>query len=392
MKNIKEIDFRKACGVMPESFEQRVRQTLEATGKEPEVKKLSKRVCLLAAAIVLLLTATALAAMNWSALEKLIGGKLPNADQVMQANLYQETVNNVEITIKEAGYDGRTLWLATSYRMLDATAPLGHVSPDEGAPEEWSELLAGHNVGWWMDSMWINGKQIDMPNGSYSIMDGGDAPGEVLVYETWRLDNEEITLRGETEIALPIGDRQSLADYSRQNHPERYGPDGNLNQPDKGMVVFRFTPSTVAVRTETPKIPVTTNLVTAQADEVVYSPIMTYITLKLTVNPDAMADFIAQNGEGETFTDPASGETFTFPYTALDVFGSWVYSLELVDGEGQKVFPNLEEEYGYHYGMDGCGSEAAWFLYPYRETWPDEMYLAPVEDGVADLTQAVRVK
>ena len=42
-----------------------------------------------------------------------------NADSIMQKELYRETVNGVEISILEAGYDGRTLLLRYSFRMPD---------------------------------------------------------------------------------------------------------------------------------------------------------------------------------------------------------------------------------------------------------------------------------
>ena len=74
-----------------------------------------------------------------------------------------------------------------------------------------------------------------------------------------------------------------------------------------------------------------------------------------------------------------------WPYGGMDVFQNWVCSLELVDGQGKLVFPG-------HAGQNGYGNEWAEFLYPYLENIPAELYLAPVEDGVADMSQAVRVK
>ena len=69
----------------------------------------------------------------------------------------------------------------------------------------------------------------------------------------------------------------------------------------------------------------------------------------------------------------------------MDVFSKWINSLELVDGQGVLVFPG-------NYGLDGYGNEWAEFLYPYLENIPDELYLAPIENGAADMSQAVRVK
>ncbi|MBR6860149.1 MAG: hypothetical protein IKM73_02330, partial [Acidaminococcaceae bacterium] len=115
--------------------------------------------------------------------------------------------------------------------------------------------------------------------------------------------------------------------------------------------------------------------------EAVFSPLMTYITLDLKVNPDSLAAFIKANGEGPK---NEAGEVM-WPYGGMDVFQDWVCSLELVDGQGNLVFPG-------HTGQNGYGNEWAEFLYPYLENIPAELYLAPIEDGVADMSQAVRVK
>ena len=117
-------------------------------------------------------------------------GEVPeSAAAVMQRIGHQETVNNVEITILEAGYDGRTLFLEYSFRMLDVDKPLGITAreafedevpegfdPDAyvyGMTEDAEELLAEHSVGWWVDGIWINGKELgDMPDGSGQYLTG----------------------------------------------------------------------------------------------------------------------------------------------------------------------------------------------------------------------------
>lgn len=324
-------------------------------------KKLSFGVAL---AIMLVLAAAAAAAvLHWDALEKLVGGNMRNADEVMQSNLHQETVNHVEITIKEAGYDGKTLWLATSYRMLDVDTVFG--AQGNGVSAELDEALRKHKVGWWMDAMWINGQDTNTPGNSYSTMDGSDVPGEVITYEAWRLDNENVYLSGRTEIALPIGDRQSVTDYARREHPERYNKDGKLMKPDKGMIVFSFTPDPAGSVTEQPCIKTNLPEATAQVSEVVYSPIMTYITLDIEMKPGS---------EGASVDD-------------------WAKSLTLVDGEGKEVFAE-SWRMGLYYtcGWNGYGEDSAEYLFPYRDNWPDELYLAPMNGDEADMSLAVKVK
>ena len=380
---------------VPEHFHNRVEMTLEnIVTQEAQMKESTKkairtagrystRTIAIAAVLAVLACAVALAAVThgqiFDSLGFIMGTTPPPAiDSLMQSNLYQETVNNVEINVLEAGYDGRTLFLQYSYRMLDVDKAF-----TDGISVEDEQLLYNHNVGWWIDNLWINGKSMDMANGSGVLKTGSDVPGEIIVTEYWRLDNVGISLDGPVQISLPIGERQNLADYSRKNHPEMYDADGTLKLPEKGMVTFTYDAGDIRSQVKTFKLDGETVLpeVTAKVREAAFSPLMTYITLELKVDPDALAAFIAENGPGEK----TENSEVIFPYSAMDVFSKWINSLELVDGRGVLVFP------GY-YGLDGYGNEWAEFLYPYLENIPDELYLAPVKDDVVDMSQAVRVK
>ena len=400
---------------VPEHFHNRVEMTLEnIVMQEAHMKestkqaiktagKLSSRTVAIALAITLMLGAVAFAAVTqWHLFDNLsfmTGADPKNADSVMQSDLYQGTVNNVEITVKEAGYDGRTLFLQYSYRMLDADTPYGVTAAEmfgdqlpegmaadtivEGLKGNAEEDLEAHHVGWWIDSLWFNGKEMNMPNNSGSVVSGSTVPGEIIHTEYWRLDNEGFSLNGPIQISLPIGEQQDLADYSRKNHPEKYDVDGSLKLPEQGIVTFTYDAKDILSQLTTlhPEEEKVLPDVTTKVKEVAFSPLMTYITLDLKVNPDSLAAFIAANGEG-----PKNEEgVVMWPYGGMDVFQDWLCSLELVDGQGKLVFP------GYA-GQNGYGNEWAEFLYPYLENIPDELFLAPIKDGVADMSQAVRVK
>ena len=409
---------------VPEHFHNRMEMTLagivnqEANMKESTKKairtagRFSYRTVALALALMMAVCAVALAATQWHVFDQLsflTGQEAPkNADQLMQANLYQETVNNVEITVKEAGYDGRTLLLQYSYRILDVDTPYGVTAKEmygdrlpegmaadaivEGLRDGAEEALEAHHVGWWIDAIWLNGKQMDMPNNSGSIETGSTVPGEIIHTEYWRLDNGGFFLNGPVQISLPIGERQDLADYSWKNHPEKFNADDTLKLPEKGIVTFTYDAKDILAQVITlhPEEEKVLPDVTAKVKEAAFSPLMTYITLDLKVNPDALAAFIAKNGEGPKNEE---GEVM-WPYSGMDVLRDWIFSLELVDGQGKLMFPG-------HAGQNGYGSDWAdevivheWaeFLYPYLENIPAEMYLAPIEDGVADMSQAVLVK
>ncbi len=363
-KDLKNI-LEQAVPDVPPVFHQAMERTLETLQNEDKPVWHARRALILAFVIALAIATAAYAAYRWRVFEEIsfMTGENPvHADSLMQSQLHQETVNGVVITIHEAGYDGRTLLIRYSY-----------LTPDGRDPYE-------HGVGWWVDHFWIDGACMDMAANSGSSQSIGER-GEIIQTEYWRLDNLGVTLTGRVEIALPIGERQPLV--TRAEHPEKFDASGNLLRPDKGLVTFTLDTGDAFSRvvTETPRIPAVLADVTASVKEVSFTPLMTYITLELEVNPEAMKAFIAENGEG--YVDEQG--KLIFPYNGSDVFGGWVRSLELVDAQGRQLFPG-------HWGNNGYGSQWAEFLYPYIENLPGELWLAPVTDGMGDLTQAVRVR
>ncbi len=365
------------------------------------MKRITKMLALLTALAMILAAGTASAeTMNIrSMIAEHSGAEAPeSAAELIQPILYQETVGSTEITIQEAAYDGRSLFLVYSFRMTDVDHPLGltagefygeelpeDMDPNEyvyGMTEDAEDLLWEHGVGWWMDGIWINGTELnDMPEGSGQYLSGTDIPGELVENDIWRLDNVGVFLDSPVQISLPIGKRQDYMEFTRSEHPEKYDADGRMILPEKGMITFTFDPKDVlsSVRVFRPEGETAAPVAAVKVAEAAFSPLMTYITLDLTVNPDAMDAFIAENGEGMT---DDNGEII-WPYGPMDVFGEWVESLMLTDGNGTVLFPDV-------CGMAACSDEGAEFLLPCLETLPDALYLAPVsEEGAADMTQAI---
>lgn len=388
---------------VPVDFDAAMRRTLAGIVAEESAmpfsrpRRMTRRLALVLVLITLLLASAAVAAIHFNIFDAIYGKTPLNASKVMQGNLYQTTVNNVEITVKEAGYDGRTLYLMYSYRMLDVDTPLGEYRDDgdgsDGAyiTEEDSRLLYDHNVGWWVDHIWFDGMCMDMPNNSGGRTGGSPTPGEIVEYQYWRLDNENVALNGEVEISLPIGERQSLEDYRRQEHPEKFDDQGNMLLPEKGIITFKLDTSDMRDKvTEThPNIEADLPQLTAKVVDASYTPIMMYVTLELNVKQEAMDAFIAENGDGYYNEEGV----LLWPYGGMDVFDRWIYSLTLVDAQGNEVFPNMREEHGYIYGNNGYGDHWAEFLFPYAESYPEEMWLAPMdENGKGDISLGVRVK
>lgn len=359
-----------------------------AEGKEWRKKKMTKKLLVsLAFALVLMLVSVAYAATQWGILdylEGMIGTQPPTADQVMQANLYQETINGVEITVKEAGYDGKTFFLLYSYRLVDAKEPMGTLKNGRYWISEKDEaLLYEKNVGWWIDHIWINGKAVDMPGNSGGSVLGSDVPGEIVHVEYWRFDNENIFLEGNIEVGLPIGERQPLSEYSKADHPEKYDEDGNLLPPEEGVITFSFDAGDTLEKVQrfVSSQETVTPYGTAKVSEGCFTPLMSYITLELKVNEESLAAFKEENGEGY-YDDKGN---LIASYTGLDLFDGWLDRMTLVDGQGNILFPDW-------HGCNGMSDTWAEITFPYLENIPEEMYLAPVENGAADMTFAIKVK
>ena len=252
-----------------------------------------------------------------------------------------------------------------------------------GVAEGAEEMPAEHGVGWWIDDFWIDGRPVgDMPDGSGQYVTGTGVPGELIETDIWRLDNAGIFPEGKVRISLPIGERQDLDDYLREEHPEKYGEDGLLLLPERGVVTFEFDagdalPGLRAVRPETE---IVLPEFTARVRETVFSPLATYIRLDLAVPDEVLEAYAARDGQ-ELDED---GEPL-WPVGPMDVFGSWLDSLQLTDAEGNAVFPEF-------WGPAEYSDEDAEFVLPFLETVPEALFLTPVDDETGpDLSRAVPV-
>ena len=355
---------------VPARFHDRVEMTLEnIVTQEAQMKentrqafrgagRFSRRTVVIALALILVLAAAAIAATQWHVFDftsHLTGAEMPvNADSIMRKELHRETVNGVEISILEAGYDGRTLLLQYSFRMTD----VDQIFDPDGISDEDSRLLADRHVGWWRDEIRINGESVNMPDGSESFRTGSEVPGEIIETDIWRLEAEGVTLEGPTEISLPIGDGTS---------------------PDTGWVTFTYDPGDIQSRVKTyrPEKETVLEEGTVKVTEASFTPLMTYITLDMKADPEALAARKAETGE----EDEEEAENLA----GMQLFEDWLFSLQLTDREGHPI-----ETEGM--GLDAYNGTFAQFLFAWQEDLPDELWLAPADDETADMSQAVLVR
>ena len=381
-------DFQnKLASVTPEvpaHFHSRVEMTLEnIVTQEAQMKestkqalrsagRFSRRTVVIAIALVLILAAAAIAATQWhifDSISYLTGSAPVKADEFMQRDVYSETVNNTVISIDEVGYDGRILLVQYSYHFLDVDTPFGitlrdkygdNIPPEEleeegGDPDKpvygWGEdgiyaAMNAHHVGWGSDSIWINGQEVNAPELSEQWMQGTKNPGEVICGLVWRVNYNGVVFDTPMEITMKIGgDKPVVFTYDVadiQSHVKTYHPERETVIPEG----------------------------TVKVSEAAFSPLMTYITVEMKADPDALAEFMKDEGHGE-----------------YQLFDSWLWSLQLVDGEG-----NLIETEGI--GLEAGDQEEGKFVFSYQENLPGELWLAPVydEDEKADMKEAVLVR
>lgn len=353
-------------------------------GMNIHIKRFRKRTLILVmAAILVIATAGIAAGLHFGLFETLLGTGRNNGEAFIQRDLAKVSFNECDVEVKEAAYDGISLYLVYSIRERAATAPVGVYNEAAKrwiADESSLPAMERDNIGWWVDHIWIDGKSIDMPSMSSAEVTGSDTPGELLFYQMYRLDQEGVYLEDMVEIALPIGERQSLD--SLVIHKDPY----SVELPQKGIVTFALDASSrKGIVTTHPNEEKDIPEMTAKVSEVTYSPINLYITLDYAVKPEALAAFIAQNGEGVYSEDGK----LLWKYEGIEIAEAWTMGLELVDGSGKPLLYDGLLGYG---GFQGGGKDRAWFMYPALETYPEAMFLAPMDGDTADMSLAVRVK
>lgn len=351
--------------------------------KERHIGKRRMAAAILIAALLLASVAVA-AVINPDVFSVLLGvyGRVPEeAHSLIQHNLAERTVDGFRLRVDEAAYDGSSLYILYSIRDMNSTTIMGEEHPDGKSlwlTQEAMEEAAQWPVGWWCDHLWINGQDVDMTQGSGGEYRPGSEPGELLYYELFRIDNAEVILDGTARITLPIGRRDSYTNLIRLE-------DGTYAEPTEEILTFELnTDDLTGVSRTAPNEKTTFNDGTvAWVSRADFTPLRLYLTLNYDV-PEAVLDAYKQAMGGEGYYDE-NGE-LVWPYTMIDVT-DWVYSMTLVDENGKAV---SEEKGGYY--IEAHGPEYAEYLFPFVEEYPSPLYLAPVEEGVADMTRKVLVR
>lgn len=364
------------------AFQSAMEQALDRIAREPAraPRRLTRRqmVAVVLAALLMLSVAVA-AALGRNVIDFFTMGTAPQSQGIIQKNLASASYDHCDITIREAAYDGMTLYILYAVQDRDAAEPLGTLDPYTGERYMEASLTPGmeaDNVSWWRDGLWIDGVDTDVPGMSRWEYRGTDTPGEMLCYQLWRLDQLEVYLSGSVEITLPLGERQPYESLA-------YDQQRRALAPEEGVMTFTLDASARdSVTVEHPDYRREIGGVTVWVSEAVYTPVQTYLTVTYQVPQEVLDAYIAQRGgqpEGERMQ-----------YMPMDLMTGWLYDAALVDGAGTP----LQNPTVFVYGCEGISNTQAWFTFPAMTEFPSELYLAPMDyaTGGYNLAKSIRVR
>lgn len=387
--------LEKADEPVPEVFHHAMEATLasiaqgESTGGRRGFsvpRRLWRTVALVAA--LMMLTSVAVAAIAHQGVIAAFWGSEAGQGgaSLIQRDVATKTVGPYVITVKEAAYDGASLYALVSIRDTEMTEPLGR--PEDYGLRPGYERAADHQVGadtpwppdtWqvgsYTDGLWVGEEDVSMPGGSIEMAYASGEPGEMLYYYLYRLDTEEIHPTGKVEFTLPFGLRRAYwpeeynirDEYGRLPVPREFGISFTLDC-DHLPGVEHLKPNlthTLASGMEVRCV---------RAD---YTPVRAYIKLTCEVTEEALAAYTQWAGD--------DGE-----YAAIDVVLSYASRLVPVDKNGQPIF----EAHAIENILDGAGESDIWITLPAQEEWPEEVYLAPLSEssGSGLMEYSVRIR
>ncbi len=387
--------LEKADEPVPEVFHHAMEATLAsiAQGEQkgghrglPVPRRLWRTIVLVAA--LMMLTSVAVAAIAHQGVIAAFWGSeaAEGGASLIQRDVATKTVGPYVITVKEAAYDGASLYAMVSIRDTEMTEPLG--KPEDYGLRPGYERAADHQVGadipwppdtWrvgsYTDGLWVGEEDVPMPGNSIDMAYASGEPGEMLYYHLYRLDTEEVHPTGKVEFTLPYGLR-------REYWPEEYtirDEDGRLPVPKEFGISFTLDCDHLpGVEHLEPNLPHTVaggmEVRCVRAD---YTPVRAYIKLKCEVPEEALATYTQWAGDG--------GD-----YSARDVVWSYAARLKPVDKNGQLLFAaDVLENI-----LDGAGESDIWITLPAREEWPEEVYLAPLSEssGLGLMEYSIRIR
>ncbi len=385
--------LEKADEPVPEVFHHAMEATLASIAQDEQMKghrglpvprRLWRTIALVAA--LMMLTSVAVAAIAHQGVIAAFWGSeaAEGGASLIQRDVATKTVGPYVITVKEAAYDGASLYALVSIRDTEMAEPLG--KPEDYGLHPGYERAADHQtgadtpwppdtwqVGSFTDGLWVGEEDVPMPGGSIDMAYASGEPGEMLYYHLYRLDTEGIHPTGKVEFTLPYGLR-------REYWPEEYNirdEDGYLRVPREFGISFTLDCDHLpGVEHLEPNLPhALAGGLEVRCVRADYTPVRVYIKLTCEVTEEALA----------TYTQWAGAE-----HPAMDVVWSYASRLKPVDKDGQPLY----EADALENILEGVGESDIWITLPAREEWPEEVYLAPLSEssGLGLMEYSIRIR
>lgn len=285
------LDDRLRHIVMDDALQARIVHAAQREGEPPMKRKLS--LALVAALVLVLLTAAAFALTNGFGLFDLMGKNKteefatvqPEAYDLLNRDVATARFDDVEVTVKEAVYDGRYLRVVHATRDLNEKEHFDGEAIWNGAFRFEKAEQAG--IQWnSMDWAEVNGQTV-MPMGEAGSQ-AGPNPGETLAWIQY--DLSEMGPLTQLEVNLPIRGRKSITQKELAF---------TLNA-DKLPGVYPLMPVEEVRFAD----------YTARVQEVLISPIRIYVTMELVadagVSPQRVKELFGGWQVAAALTDEAS--------------------------------------------------------------------------------------
>lgn len=350
---------------MPERFDYSVRKALEET--RAMQKKRMRRGALLIAVLSLALAGSALAITQSAGIFNFFADMIGEETALVQKDAYSlvrsdiasHDFEHVTVSVREAVYDGEMLRVVLSIRDRAATTPFACTMDDIMNGTFHFPAAEQDGINWSiMDWLYIDGRSV-CPEGEAGARAGAEN-GEILQYIQTYIDRS--TLGDTFTVGFPL---------LKPGTPDgRYEKDasGELIDPTPKDLTFTLSATDLKGVTALP-LPKTQDCgaYTATVVKALISPIRVYLNVRFDVKSGAAV-------------------------TREEIERAW-FGAVVTDAAGHPLLSEADSSIGVPYGdSENYGTTTLFGKYMTAESYPDEIYLAPVnEKGEPDMRLAIRL-
>ena len=331
---------------------------------------MKRMICVFLASLMLLCACVAQADVltEWG-----IPQNIADASGLVQKDVTFATVGDAIVTIKEAAYDGVSVYVFYTLKDTKTDKLLGELDSGSGRyliTRDTCNYFKDKKVGWWKDGITVNGVEYTMPLAGDQYY-GSSEPGVQEHYLTIRLDQAGITYGEAKALGLPLANK-----------------DGK----DSGILTVPLNPVNDKLVIEQRDMNLDLGDTAATHVEAVFTPIKVYVKVKLMPDSTAVAKILGiepgKTGNQAKKSPEPNGLGPDQQGAAVAVNNSWANDVIIVDKHGKAIEAMMQ---GFS-GKAGTSDDMAMFEFTAMAAYPSEMYLVAVKAaGTPDMAKAVRI-